>query len=327
MLRIYLDQAKWIDFARCRLGRRDGQRYQDAFAIATEAVRLGRASFVLSSAHYFETHRRADWSSRLDLATTMAQLSKFHAIAPPHVVVPAEIDAALAGSARGLAVNVFGVGVAHVFGGDIPLDLMKLPADVQVPPGVRSQLAGEFSRMMEFAVLANPQVSAATERITLEGARKIQDADRKFADGQTTLAGQIRTHKLSGRLDDVATSTELADIKEPLITSCLRNGIDPDELASDRDHMQAFLKCVPSRWVVRELRRVRLRNPQQPWHPHDLNDVNALSVAVPYCDVVVTERQWTRHLKEIGIADQYGTTVLHDLSDLTEVLIDATVTA
>ena len=66
MLRVYLDQAKWIDFAKCRLGRSDAQRYQGAFAVATEAVRLGQASFVLSSAHYFETHRRANWPSRLE---------------------------------------------------------------------------------------------------------------------------------------------------------------------------------------------------------------------------------------------------------------------
>ncbi len=91
--------------------------------------------------------------------------------------------------------------------------------------------------------------------------------------------------------------------------------------------MQEFLKGVPSRWITRELRRVRHRNPQQPWHPHDLNDVNALSVAVPYCDVVVTERQWATHLTDLGLAEQYGPTVLHDLSGLTEVLIGATVVA
>lgn len=327
MLRVYLDQAKWIDFTKCRLGRSDGQRYQEAFAVATEAVRLGHASFVLSSAHYFETHRRANWPSRLDLATTMAQLSKFHAIAPPHVVVPAEIDAAVGNNARGMSLNEFGVGVNHAFGGDIPLDLMKLPEDVEVPPGVRSQLAGEFSRAMEFAILANPRLSADTEQRTLDAARKIQDADMKFADGQTALAGQIDAHKLRGRLGDVVTATEIIDIMKPLTTGCLRNGIDPLEFVSDRDRIQEFLEAVPSRWVTRELRRVRHRNPQQPWHPHDLNDVNALSVAVPYCDVVVTERQWAKHIDDLGLAEQYGTALLHDLSGLTEVLIAATVAA
>lgn len=69
-----------------------------------------------------------------------------------------------------------------------------------------------------------------------------------------------------------------------------------------------------------ELRRVRLRNPQQPWKRNDLNDLLFLSIAVPYCDVVVTERQWARHINQLGLAQQHGTTVLHDLTDLTEVL-------
>jgi hypothetical protein len=327
VLRVYLDQAKWIDFAKCRVGRSDCQRYQDPLAVATDAVRLGQASFVLSSAHYFETHHRANWVSRLDLATTMMQLSKFHTIAPPHVIVPAEIEAALASNCRRMFLNEFGIGFNHAFGGDIPLDRVGLPEDVEVPPALLSQFAGAFRLAMEFAILANPPSSADAEQITLDTARKIQDADKKFAEGQTTLAGQIEVHKLRGRLGDVATATEIADIMDPVIIGCLRNGIDPLEFVGDRDRIQEFLKRVPSRWVTRELRRVRHRNPQQPWHPHDLHDINALSVAVPYCDVVVTERQWATHINDLGLADQYGTTVLHDLSELTEVLISTTVAA
>jgi hypothetical protein len=46
---------------------------------------------------------------------------------------------------------------------------------------------------------------------------------------------------------------------------------------------------------------------------------------VPYCDVVVTERQWARHINSSGLAKRYGTTVLHDLAELTNVLVTATV--
>ena len=71
---------------------------------------------------------------------------------------------------------------------------------------------------------------------------------------------------------------------------------------------------------------MRLRNRQQPWTKCDLNDdVLALSIAVPYCDIVVTERQWARHINQLGLAERYGTTVLHDLAELTEVIIAATI--
>jgi hypothetical protein len=39
--------------------------------------------------------------------------------------------------------------------------------------------------------------------------------------------------------------------------------------------------------------------------------------------VVVTERQWAGHINRLGLAEQYGSTVLHDLTELTEVLVTA----
>jgi hypothetical protein len=327
VLRVYLDQAKWLDFSKCRLGRDDGAHFADAYTLANEAVSTELVSFPLSAAHYFETHHRGDWVSRLDLATTMAGLSKFHTIAPPHRIVPAEILAALGGPPMSQTVRLFGVGVSHAFGGDIPLDLMQLPDDIEVPPGLRSQLATEFVQMMEFAILANPQFADGTKQLTLDAARKTIDIDEKFAAGQAKLAEGLDEHKLRGRLGDAMTATELIDIMDPLIRACLALGVDLNALVGDRERMQTLLQNVPSRWVTREMRRLRHRNPQQRWHPHDLNDVNALSVAVPYCDVVVTERQWAHHLIQSGLATTYGATVIHDLTELTAILVSATASA
>ena len=48
-----------------------------------------------------------------------------------------------------------------------------------------------------------------------------------------------------------------------------------------------FLKAMPSRWVEKELRRMRQSNPQKAWEGNDLWDVSALSVAIPYCNMVL----------------------------------------
>lgn len=279
---------------------------------------------MLSTAHYFETQRRGDPSSRWDLATTMAKLSRFHAIAPPHVIVPAEIDSAL--DCAALSVQLFGIGLAHVtglafdFGGPI-----ELPEGVDVPPGVRSQLTELRDATMEMMMLANPPLTGVEPQPRLETARVLADADAKFSDGQGALARQIVDHKLRGRLGDVITATELVDILEPMTAALLARGRDPLAFLDDKQQLSQFLHSLPSRWVTRELRRMRHANSQKKWEPHDLNDVNALSIAVPYCDVVVTERQWAHHLNDSGLAAQFGTTVLHRLADLTGVLISADV--
>ena len=69
--RIYLDQNKWIDLARARTGHALGKTYIAAYEAAKATVEAGRASFPLSSAHYFETHKPADAQRRVDLAHTM----------------------------------------------------------------------------------------------------------------------------------------------------------------------------------------------------------------------------------------------------------------
>ena len=51
---------------------------------------------------------------------------------------------------------------------------------------------------------------------------------------------------------------------------------------------------------------------------NDLNDVSALAIAVPYCDVVITEKSWASMLTVAKVPERFETTVtrsLHDVAD------------
>lgn len=123
MLRVWLDQNKWIDLARAAEGDLSGARYAEVLDVARVCVDADDVSFPLDAGRYMETAKRGNWASRQELATTMAGLSRFHAMAPPSVVVPAEIDAALHGRFGApdppRPAQVFGVGAGHAFGGGI----------------------------------------------------------------------------------------------------------------------------------------------------------------------------------------------------------------
>ena len=88
MITVYLDQNKWIDLARAATGHPQGERFLDTLRELREAVREGRARFVLSCAHYFETARAGDPQRRINVATVMRDLSRFESIARPHAIVP-----------------------------------------------------------------------------------------------------------------------------------------------------------------------------------------------------------------------------------------------
>lgn len=125
MLRVYLDQNKWIDLARAATGHKQGERFVEALTAVRAASTSGVASFPLDIYRHLETGKRADARSGIDLADLIHEISKQHALARPHTLLPAEIDQALQ-RRFGLpntprAAEVFRVGIRHITDGGVTL--------------------------------------------------------------------------------------------------------------------------------------------------------------------------------------------------------------
>ena len=58
------------------------------------------------------------------------------------------------------------------------------------------------------------------------------------------------------------------------------------------------------------------RNANRKWKRNDINDMDALGLAVPFCDFVATERNACNVLNKSGIADRFGTVIIPALDDL-----------
>lgn len=144
--------------------------------------------------------------------------------------------------------------------------------------------------------------------------------ETKFVDGQNTVRDRIEElgHQ---RLGDMMTATAIIDIIDPLLAIAERLAVDLERLFDGSPTLIThFLEAMPSRWVEKELRRIRQSNPQKRWEGNDLNDVTALSITVPYCDVVITERSWTAMINNQKINRRFNTQVLHDLRELPDLL-------
>jgi len=134
MVRVYLDQAKWIDLGRAMHGRADGERFRAAFDVARESVAVGFVSFPLSTGHYIETWRAGDPACRRRLAETMIALSRGHTMARPPDLCDKELDALLA-RVTGVAPRratwpVFGFGFGHAAG--LTADLGEQDIDLAI---------------------------------------------------------------------------------------------------------------------------------------------------------------------------------------------------
>ncbi|HEX8081565.1 MAG TPA: hypothetical protein VF557_15240 [Jatrophihabitans sp.] len=329
MLRVYLDQNKWVELSR---SRRTG--FTDDLAgvwhLATSGVERGLLSFPLSAIHYYETNKRVNQQSRWNLAATMAELSHMHAIAGPNTLVPLEVEAAVAkivpGSRPTQPVQAFGIGAAHALGADPGtftglVNVEELRA-VHMPAEMLDLVLRGLVDAAELAVLARTEASERAKQVAAQVRSQMGTIDRRFADGQRSYAEGIKKQGLSHRREEGLSRFDLMDIMPLFTRACAERGflLKPEQFR-DIKVVERLLQQVPSKWVVREMRRVRHRNPQQPWTDSDLNDVNALSGAVVYCDVVVTERQWAHHLNKEGLAELHGTTVIYDLHQLPELLV------
>lgn len=322
MLRVYLDQNKWVDLARAAHGHRLGVPFQEVLDVARAAVAADGVSFPLDVARYYETWKRGDFTSRQRLVETMLELSKLHSIAPSRVLLTHEIDTALHARYGGTAASppqVFGVGVNHASGGGLRAFHADLPPDL--PPGLATQIEAAFQQALEVGLLTGPPDLANLPRELAEITAQMTQ-DKQFANGATALTDRLRAmgYSKGTKLDLAIVGTELGDILEPLVEGLLKYGIDPVSfLSQGPDELMAFVDDLPTRSLTSALRRDK-HSAEQTWEPNDLNDLVYLPVAAVYCDVVVTERQWVHRLKKANVVERFGTIVLSDLRRLIDVL-------
>ncbi|SDJ02309.1 hypothetical protein SAMN05444157_1330 [Frankineae bacterium MT45] len=325
MQRIYLDQNKWVDLARARTGHPEGAKFVEAYEVLKAAGAAGTASCPLSGAHYFETHKQGDPQKRMDLAKTMLEISGLDAIAPPHVIVPYEIEVALI-ETFGLdrptpAIEIFGQGANHVHGTEMFAYALPDEVDrVSISADQRQFLTAAGQAALEILTLAD-YPTGSDVRMKLNDHTRLNGD--KFVKGQNDVRDsldQIGRH----RLGDMMIATAVTDILDLLLATCQRLEVDPNPLFDGgATTLGPFLEAMPSRWVEMQLRRVRQSNPQKAWEGNDLNDVSALSIAIPYCDIVVTEKSWTGMINTRKINRPFGTVVVRDLRDLPTLLRSA----
>jgi hypothetical protein len=310
MLRVYLDQNKWIDLSRALHGEPEGDRYRDVLTIAGAAAKDGHASFPLSSGHVFETWKARRAEMRQPLAQVMAALSRNHAIAPPWQIVPAELDRAFqrrfGRPFTVLPLQPFGFGMRHR-SGDAALDLDSEVrcAVLEANPGLTDV---ELTAWLDTMLLVGPPEDLPTSDISqppLGLAQGYRDEEALPKRSARALAARM-----------------LINLGDPFHEAQVRARVATDDvLGLQAEGLTDFMLDLPSQAGVLELHWLLHDNPENKWAANDLVDITYLSLAVAYCDVVVTEKKWTHLFNRTDLPARFDTRVFNDLTDLTEILL------
>ena len=99
-------------------------------------------------------------------------------------------------------------------------------------------------------------------------------------------------------------------------------GVDLQDILTSPQAGVAFMRSMPSTDVAMTLKTVWHRNRDKPWSANDIHDVDAMALAVPYCDIVVTEKACHHALVSTGMDKRMNTVLLRDLTTLPAALIN-----
>jgi hypothetical protein len=302
---------------RARDGHRAGERHRDALVVVEAAIAQNRLSLPLSSIHYIETARRFPHAKRAQLASLMATLSRYHTISPFPTLARCELRRAVAGQFGSRVVPAaptpFGVGADNAFS-------TNLIEQCSSRLGPTAPLA---KRVLEWAALAgNPEqdgpehpVYAVHAGMQKEARRLEALRDLRRPDGWTRGEKSQR----------VWAAQAYAESVDELNDAFAEAGVPAGRLmALGPAGITRFLKAVPTLYARYELGRFKEQATSQAWTANDLRDLQALSVAMVYADVVVTEKSWTALAKRAALDDHFGTTIVENLNDLVPILVLAT---
>jgi hypothetical protein len=324
---VYLDMNHWYALGAALAGHPDQLGHALILTKLEDQVAQGRLVFPLSSVHYMELTENPRDQLRREAADAMQLLSRFVTIASIGRILDEELARELnrrfGRPAFPMKVPKFGVGVGFAFGQDIRLKPFEGIPEEQLPAlearlGVPvEQFEAEVNNLLEYALLSSP----SAERSQIPGydpysARKVADAELVSFN---VMLNTLRTDpEIAKRpLDAICARQFYYDIEDNYVHARISAGLVKSNPMRGKEELTDFLMHLPSRRVTSMIEFHYLKDIDREWTINDLRDIHALSVAIPYCDIVVTDKKaWDVTSKRAKLGEEFNTAIFCRLTDL-----------
>ena len=331
---VYLDLNHWISLAQASVGHSQGHSFVRALHACRAARSAGTAAFVLSGTHYFESSKIKDPAHRRALADVMEELTDFATLVSRVVVMELELTAMLDRFAREPSplpmIALIGRGVRHAFGLQSGLKIMGPSGDEtdQVRKRMGAKAFDDFVAQANLGLEQSLLRGPTDEEV--EGLRKEgwnPEATIEVAETRAAHERELRLRLDSdnrwrrGRLRDVVAARELTtEFRDMFPRALTERGLTQADVLQDRQSARAFVRRMPSTEVAIELKTAWHRNRDKEWTRNDIQDIDAMSLAVPYCDIVVTDKACHHALVAARLGKRMHTALLRNLGDLPSTL-------
>lgn len=309
---IYLDQNKWIDLSRAYHGLPEGRKFIAALNGSRDAISQHRAIFPISSVHIIELRKEKVLARRERLAKVMVELSRGWTIAPQSYILAQQIDSAIRNLFLGQSIRidnhkVLGRGIPFAFGHD---------DDLHRELNISEQNASLLSKKMDTPKGMYMQLIGFDEKQNATAINKVNEIANSFALRVNNFRTLTQNYsKNIRRRAYIADLTYIIQDELTLSLSLVGKTLS-DFFELGRDKLVEFFKNVPSLDIEIELATETREHKDRITKANDSRDLAFLAVAIPYCDIVVTENFWVSLVKRKRLDSKYNTVIISNLDEL-----------
>ena len=332
---VYLDLNHWIALAKALSGHHDGKKDTALLHFCLRVVEEKIAIFPISLSIYIEILKIQNYQRRCDLRKAIELLSRYMVVTSRFVVATHESEALLdqivGPNPKPInTVNYLDWGVFRAMGMDGSMKV-KSADDRDVTEEVRQSFTHgpqAFDQIVSETILKlNRQVIDGPSPEEDSGLRahgynpiKVLDLYEREATDEVEWDRLLDNEPKwrCGRLRDVVAAREvLNQINGIFKKGCDERGVDSLQslFPSVTDARNAF-DSMPSFDSSVTLKTSLHKNAKHRWTSNDVHDIHALSLTLPYCDIVITDRAMASQTVRTGLAGRLNTIVLSQLSDL-----------
>jgi len=183
------------------------------------------------------------------------------------------------------------------------------------------ELARTFTAMAEFGVLRGPhesQVQGLRDKYDYAPEEAEEVARRRAAQEEELAQHLIANPSRRRNLDNIVTARYLYwELRDPLMPALTKIGMTmQDFMALGAEGITQFVHDIPTADVLVAFTKANLKNLNRAWKKNDIHDMDALAVAIPYCNVVVTEKHAYTQMFNAGMGQKYNTKLFRNVEDL-----------
>jgi hypothetical protein len=317
-----LDQNKWIDLARSHYGRDDGARFREALAAVRAATSKGTLVVPIFATNAGEVAEPMDEGRRKRLAQFMVELSENRSVLHHIFLEMMEMRRAVSACFKGDA-SIPSVRPSLIHWGVTAATRGRADPGISVGNAKASAFINELLSEPEISVgmLVNAlgrDTIKATRELDERIRHKFEEVRAEYADGRPD-AHDRREHELRNLFASGSVATRLRGVLEKM-------NVDPakfHEWLCVPENLHRFGAEVPGIEVPLSLILSRDKSLDNKIHRNDGKDLTFFEVAIPYGNIVVTERSWSHTAAVSGLAAKYDTQVVPDAAALPELLTRA----